>query len=196
MMTRSDPRQRRRTQVATVAGVFGLALLGSCSCRAGNAVAPAATTALPATTRGLVVAGPTAPGDPSGPTTGSGPSSGPSSSPGAPATVDVPNVAPPTRAPDVSADEVRNAYKQAFEDECRRIFSIAPDGVLHDPDDEQGNYRVEDCLDLLDVDQAEGYLTVAEARQGGVDDAALAASSLGGATKLCASNGQCWEYSG
>jgi hypothetical protein len=96
----------------------------------------------------------------------------------------------PTRAPGVTSEQLREAYRQSFDAECRRIWSIAPDGELSDPDDPSVAYTVNDCLSQLDVSQAELYNSIPEATQGGKDDAVLAAESL--AAQLCAANGRCF----
>jgi hypothetical protein len=96
---------------------------------------------------------------------------------------------------DAELASFRAAYAQAFEAECRRIWSSysGGTGLLADPDFPEDTYTVDDCLTELDDSNGEFADSVDEARSTGVDDAQIAASDL--ADPLCATGGApCWSY--
>jgi hypothetical protein len=77
---------------------------------------------------------------------------------------------------------LQKAYADAYEYECRQIWSIADaDGLLWDPDDDadpRTPHRVEECLAGLDPQGGQLAWTTDEAEEYGVEDADYIASSL------------------
>lgn len=83
-------------------------------------------------------------------------------------------VAPGQTLPPVTAPpSVRQAYIAAYDAKCASIWSIAgPDGLLWDVDDDSADpFRVQDCRNLKDPDEADLYDTIEDARSAGADDA-------------------------
>jgi hypothetical protein len=116
------------------------------------------------------------------PTTASGAPSGGSKS-GTKATLPGGKPVPTTKRtlpPDTAPPDITAAYTSAFNAECHSIWANAgSDGIFIDADNtDGGSYTVEDCLSQLEPDFAGSWDNVADARQGGVDDADSAAESL------------------
>ena len=111
------------------------------------------------------------------------PSSGPGSKSGTVRTLPGGRPIPPTKRtfpPDTAPPDITAAYSNAFNAECRAIWANAgPDGVFLDADNtDGGSYTINDCLSQLEPDFAGSWDNVADARQGGSDDADSAVESL------------------
>lgn len=104
-----------------------------------------------------------------------------------------------TPAVTVSTDDpqelaaLRDAYRQGFEQTCRAIFGLSPDGVMHDPEDPDFTGTLDDCLAEMDVTTGEIYQTVQDAFDAGVDDAESTADGFSFSGRLCSNTGRCWS---
>jgi hypothetical protein len=109
--------------------------------------------------------------------------SGAGSNSGSQATLPGGRPAPTTKRtlpPDTASPDITAAYTSAFNGECRTIWANAgPDGLFIDADNTEGGaYTIDDCLSQLEPAFAGSWDNVADARQGGIDDADSAVESL------------------
>lgn len=114
-----------------------------------------------------------------------------------PETTTTTTTAPAPTAPTVDPQELaalRDAYRQGFEQTCRAIFGLSPDGVMHDPEDPDFSATLDDCLAEMDDTTGEIYDTVQDAFNGGVEDAEFTADGFSFSGRLCSKTGRCWSY--
>lgn len=110
------------------------------------------------------------------------------------ATPPVPPPPPPPVDESVDPAALRAAYANAFIQTCNSIWSISPNGVLYDPDDEdQVPYTVDDCLAELVESDGEIAETVEEAHELGVEAANDTAYFFTSGDQLC-NGSRCWTY--
>lgn len=106
------------------------------------------------------------------PTTGR-PSVSPTTAPAAPTTTTTPQ----SSTSETTPPEIFAAFEQGFRERCAEIWALADgDGFMWDADDDEPTpHLVEECYAEMDVDFAESYDTVADAREGGREEAEWAA---------------------
>ncbi|WP_334143226.1 hypothetical protein [Rhabdothermincola sp.] len=88
---------------------------------------------------------------------------------------------------------LRDAYRQGFEQTCRAIFGLSPDGQMEDPEDPGTFWSLDECLSEMDVTTGEIYDTVQDAFDGGIEDAEFTADSFTASGRLCSRTGRCWS---
>lgn len=111
----------------------------------------------------------------------------------APETTATPTSSPVTTEDPAQLAALRDAYRQGFEQTCRAIFGLSPDGLMEDPEDPGTFWSLDECLSEMDVTTGEIYDTVQDAFDGGVEDAEFTADSFTMSGRLCSKTGRCWS---
>jgi hypothetical protein len=87
------------------------------------------------------------------------------------------------------------AYVAGFEDGCRAIWALSPNGQMYDPGWPDVMLTVDDCYDEVSAEFGEMYANAAAARAAGYEDAGDFAALMSSESILCWSEEGCWDNS-